>query len=188
MPFFICELHLCLKGFYTKINLPCLALVGYIWSIISLFLTSFFNPTNCCFLFWSQHSSRKKRWWFWWWWHNWWWHYRSRGVWFGVRSDAPPRCLHRLDRRSTRSLYTKLAALWPLQLLPRLLTPQTCRTIAEVKKKKTVTVAHHWSLRKKTRRKWDLICSASPLVASETPFENAWIWIMSIFLTDELGQ
>lgn len=39
----------------------------------------------------------------------------------------------RLDRRSTRSLYAKLAALWPLQLLQRLLTPQTCRTIAEVR-------------------------------------------------------
>lgn len=39
----------------------------------------------------------------------------------------------RFDRRSTRSLYAKLAALWPLQLLPRLLTPQTCRTIAEVR-------------------------------------------------------
>lgn len=75
------------------------------------------------------------------------------------KSDAPPRRLNRLARRSTRSLYTKLAALWPLQLLQRLLTPQTCRTIAEVK------TCHRGSSSEPPEiyRRWDFNCTASPL-------------------------
>lgn len=103
----------------------------------------------------------------------------------------------RLDRRSTRSLYAKLAALWPLQLLPRLLTPQTCRTIAEVRGALRKRLSPRLSTGASGERKKNTNHAAARGSRSARPLfcclgaavlKNAWIWIMSIFPTNEPGQ
>lgn len=100
--------------------------------------------------------------------------------------SSPLSASHRRARRSARSLHTKLAALRAAAatFAESLLTPQTCRTIAEVKKKKKkkpVTVAPSLEPHRHTV---GFEGSPSRLPSSSSPsgsrsFGSAWRWIRS---------